>query len=50
MSVVPYLAAGVSNAGGPGMLALTWSPPAGDVARETAALTVLRPDIAARPA
>ena len=39
MSAVPQLAAAVSNAGGLGMLALTWSTPAGDVVRETAALT-----------
>ncbi len=40
MSAVPELAAAVSNAGALGMLALTWSTPAGDVVRETAALTV----------
>jgi nitronate monooxygenase len=39
MSAVPGLAAAVSNAGGLGMLALTWSTPAGDPVRETAALT-----------
>jgi NAD(P)H-dependent flavin oxidoreductase YrpB (nitropropane dioxygenase family) len=39
MSAVPELAAAVSNAGGLGTLALTWSSPAGDVVRETAALT-----------
>src|SRR6202050_1980769 len=39
MSAVPQLAAAVSNAGALGMLALTWSTPAGDVIRETAALT-----------
>lgn len=39
MSAVPELAAAVSNAGGLGALALTWSTPAGDVVRETAALT-----------
>jgi NAD(P)H-dependent flavin oxidoreductase YrpB (nitropropane dioxygenase family) len=39
MSAVPELAAAVSNAGALGMLALTWSTPAGDVVRETAALT-----------
>src|SRR5579863_6531922 len=39
MSAVPELAAAVSNAGGLGMLALTWSTPAGSVVRETAALT-----------
>jgi len=39
MSAVPELAAAVSNAGGLGMLALTWSTPAGDPVRETAALT-----------
>jgi nitronate monooxygenase len=39
MSAVPELAAAVSNAGALGMLALTWSSPAGDVVRETAALT-----------
>src|SRR5271154_1536080 len=38
MSAVPQLAAAVSNAGGLGMLALTWSTPAGDVVRETTAL------------
>ena len=39
MSAVPQLAAAVSNAGALGMLALTWSTPAGDVVRETATLT-----------
>ncbi len=39
MSAVPQLAAAVSNAGALGMLALTWSTPAGDVVRETAKLT-----------
>ncbi len=39
MAAVPRLAAAVSNAGALGMLALTWSTPAGDVVRETAALT-----------
>jgi nitronate monooxygenase len=39
MSAVAPLAAAVSNAGALGMLALTWSTPAGDVVRETAALT-----------
>ena len=39
MSAVPELAAAVSNAGALGMLALTWSTPAGDVVRETTALT-----------
>ncbi len=39
MSAVPELAAAVSNVGALGMLALTWSTPAGDVVRETAALT-----------
>ena len=39
MSAVPGLAAAVSNAGGLGMVALTWSDDAGDVVRETAALT-----------
>jgi nitronate monooxygenase len=39
MSAVPQLAAAVSNAGALGMLALTWSTPAGDVVHETAALT-----------
>lgn len=39
MSAVPELAAAVSNAGGLGMLALTWSTPAGDPVGETAALT-----------
>lgn len=39
MSAVPKLAAAVSNAGALGMLALTWSTPAGDVVRDTAPLT-----------
>src|SRR5580692_3894001 len=39
MVAVPELAAAVSNAGGLGMLTLTWSDPAGDVVRQTAALT-----------
>src|SRR6202046_5520983 len=39
MSAVPELAAAVSNAGALGMLALTWSTPAGDVVRETTAFT-----------
>jgi nitronate monooxygenase len=39
MSAVPELAAAVSNAGALGMLALTWSDPAGDPVRATAALT-----------
>ena len=39
MSAAPELAAAVSNAGALGMLALTWSTPAGDVVRETEALT-----------
>jgi nitronate monooxygenase len=39
MVAVPELAAAVSNAGGLGMVTLTWSNPAGDVVRETAALT-----------
>jgi nitronate monooxygenase len=39
MSAVSQLAAAVSNAGALGMLALTWSSPAGDPVRETAALT-----------
>ncbi|MGA7417202.1 MAG: nitronate monooxygenase [Acidimicrobiales bacterium] len=39
MSAVPQLAAAVSNSGALGMLALTWSTPARDVVRETAALT-----------
>jgi nitronate monooxygenase len=39
MSALPELAAAVSNAGALGMLGLTWSTPAGDVVRETAALT-----------
>jgi nitronate monooxygenase len=39
MAAVPELAAAVSNAGALGMVTLTWSTPAGDVVRETAALT-----------
>jgi nitronate monooxygenase len=39
MSEVPQLAAAVSEAGALGMLALTWSTPAGDAVRQTAALT-----------
>ena len=39
MVAVPELAAAVSNAGALGMLTLSWSSPAGDVVRETAALT-----------
>src|SRR5271155_267093 len=39
MVAVPELAAAVSNAGGLGMVTLTWSTPAGDPVRETAALT-----------
>ena len=39
MVAVPELAAAVSNAGGLGMVTLTWSDPAGAVVRETAALT-----------
>jgi NAD(P)H-dependent flavin oxidoreductase YrpB (nitropropane dioxygenase family) len=39
MSALPELAAAVSNAGALGTLALTWSDPAGDPVRETAALT-----------
>jgi NAD(P)H-dependent flavin oxidoreductase YrpB (nitropropane dioxygenase family) len=39
MSAVSELAAAVSNAGALGMLALTWSTPAGDPVRETKALT-----------
>src|SRR5579872_6875976 len=39
MVAVPELAAAVSNAGGLGMVTLTWSDPAGDVVRETAGLT-----------
>jgi nitronate monooxygenase len=39
MLAVPELTAAVSNAGALGMLTLTWSDPAGDVVRETAALT-----------
>ena len=39
MVAVPELAAAVSNAGGLGMLTLTWSEDVGAVVRETAALT-----------
>ncbi len=39
MSAVTELAAAVSNAGGLGTLALTWSTPGGDPVRDTAALT-----------
>jgi nitronate monooxygenase len=39
MVAVPELAAAVSNAGGLGMVTLTWSDPVGDVIRKTAALT-----------
>ncbi len=39
MAAVPGLAAAVSNAGALGMVTLTWSPDAGAVVRETAALT-----------
>jgi len=39
MAAVPQLAAAVSNAGALGMVTLTWSTPAGDVVRDTAALT-----------
>ena len=39
MSAAAPLAAAVANAGALGMLALTWSTPAGDVVRDTAALT-----------
>jgi nitronate monooxygenase len=39
MVAVPELAAAVSNAGGLGMVTLTWSTPAGDVVRRTAELT-----------
>jgi nitronate monooxygenase len=39
MAAVPELAAAVSNAGGLGMLSLTWSTPAGDVVRQTTSLT-----------
>src|SRR5271156_6569993 len=39
MSALPELAAAVSNAGALGMLGLSWSTPAGDVVRQTAALT-----------
>jgi nitronate monooxygenase len=36
MAAVPGLAAAVSNAGGLGMVTLTWSAEAGTVVRETA--------------
>jgi nitronate monooxygenase len=39
MSAVPELTAAVSTAGALGMLALSWSDPAGDPVRQTAALT-----------
>ncbi|TVZ02633.1 nitronate monooxygenase [Trebonia kvetii] len=39
MAAVPGLAAAVSNAGALGMVTLTWSEDAGDVVRETTALT-----------
>ncbi|HSZ43410.1 MAG TPA: nitronate monooxygenase [Trebonia sp.] len=39
MAAVPGLAAAVSNAGGLGMVTLTWSADTGAVVRETAALT-----------
>lgn len=39
MAPVPQLAAAVSNASALGIVTLTWSPFAGDVVRETAALT-----------
>jgi nitronate monooxygenase len=39
MAAIPGLAAAVSNAGALGMVTLTWSDDAGDVVRETAALT-----------
>src|SRR5271170_8414062 len=39
MVAVPELAAAVSNAGGLGMVTLTWSDPVGDVVRKTTALT-----------
>jgi NAD(P)H-dependent flavin oxidoreductase YrpB (nitropropane dioxygenase family) len=39
MSAIPKIAAAVSEAGGLGMLALTWSTPAGDPITETKALT-----------
>jgi nitronate monooxygenase len=39
MVAVPELTAAVSNAGALGMLTLTWSSPAGDVVRQTGALT-----------
>jgi NAD(P)H-dependent flavin oxidoreductase YrpB (nitropropane dioxygenase family) len=39
MAAIPQLAAAVANAGGLGMLTLTWSDDVGAVIRETAALT-----------
>ena len=39
MAAVPQLAAAVSNAGGLGMVTLTWSDPVAEVIAETAALT-----------
>jgi len=39
MAAIPELAAAVSNAGGLGMVTLTWSADAGAVVRQTAALT-----------
>jgi nitronate monooxygenase len=39
MAAVPELAAAVSNAGGLGLVTLTWSDPVADVVRQTAALT-----------
>ena len=39
MVAVPELAAAVSNAGGLGMVTLTWSDPPGDVVRETSTFT-----------
>jgi NAD(P)H-dependent flavin oxidoreductase YrpB (nitropropane dioxygenase family) len=39
MAAIPRLAAAVSNAGALGMVTLTWSPDAGAVVRQTAALT-----------
>jgi nitronate monooxygenase len=39
MAAIPQLAAAVSNAGALGMVTLTWSDDAGDVVRQTAALT-----------
>ena len=41
MVSIPELAAAVSNAGGLGMLTLTWSDDVGAVVRETAELTTL---------